>query len=139
MNKGFSLIEIIVVIGVVAVVIGFGVVTDLSAFRRDTFQTEEAKIVSILQKARSRAMSNIYDTNHGVCYIAPNYVIFKGNTCTTGDSIPANTDISSNGGTLFPAIVFNRLSGTTTGATIHITDGIKSDDIMINNEGTINW
>ena len=139
MNKGFSLIEIIVVIGVVALVIGFGVVTDLGAFRQDTFLTEEAKIVSILQKARSRAMANLYDTNHGVCYIAPDYVIFQGSSCAAGDSIPANIAIASHASTIFPTIVFTRLSGATTGATIHITDGTKSDDIIINNEGTINW
>ncbi len=138
-NKGFTLIEILVVIGIMTFILGFGVVTNLSVFKTDTFQTEEAKIVSLLQKARSRAMSNQYDTNHGICYIAPNYIIFKGNTCTAGDAIPASVAIASNAGTTFPTVVFNRLSGTTTGTTIHITDGVKSADITINNEGTINW
>ena len=133
------MIEILVVVAILIVIISFGTLVDFSAFTSDTFQGEEAKIVSILERARSRAMANMFDSNHGVCYIAPNYVIFQGSTCVAGESIPANDNIASHADTIFPTVVFNRLTGNTGGATIHITDGIKVEDITINNEGTINW
>ncbi|HEV7701961.1 MAG TPA: GspH/FimT family pseudopilin [Candidatus Paceibacterota bacterium] len=114
---------------------------DFSSFTKNSFEGEEAKIVSILERARSSAMANIFDRAHGVCYDSAqhNYVIFKGNSCTSTNSelIPANTSVSENTGTVFPAFVFSRLTGNTTAGTIHITDGVKSADIVINAEGAI--
>src|SRR3989344_1324426 len=139
---GVTLIEIILVIGILIFIISFWIILGFSFFTFGTFQTEESKIISVLERARSRSMANMFDTTHGVCYLAPNYVIFRG-TCIVGAStnelILANTNIAENSGTIFPTLVFDRLTGNTTGVTIHITDGIKSADIIINNEGTINW
>lgn len=141
-KKGFTLIEIIVVLAILTVIVSFGTVVDFSSFTSSTIENEESKIISLLQKARSRAMNNMNQTTHGVCYISPDYVIFEGTTCTSGEPIPANVNIASNGATIFPAVIFNQLTGNTNSATdiiIHITDGVKERDITINNEGTINW
>ncbi|MDE2399788.1 MAG: prepilin-type N-terminal cleavage/methylation domain-containing protein [Patescibacteria group bacterium] len=142
-QKGFTLIEILVVIAILIVVISFGMLVDFSSFTSSTFQGEEAKIVSVLERARSHAMANMFNTTSGVCYDATthSYVIFQGSVCTSTGSelIPANTNIAENPSTTFPTFVFSRLTGNTTGGIIHITDGSKSADITLNNEGTINW
>lgn len=138
-RKGFTLIEIIVAVAILAIVISFASFVDLNSFTGDNFLNERARIVSVLERARSRAMANLLDSNYGVCYIAPNYSIFEGNTCVSDETIPANTNIASNASSSFPTIVFNRLTGDTSGGTIHITDGTKQADITINHEGTINW
>ena len=140
-TTGFTLIEIIVVVSILIVIISFGMTIDLNAFKRDAFLAEQSKIVSVLTRARSHAMANMFDKNHGVCYIAPDYVIFQGSKCDNGESIPADPSIAttSNFLTSFPSIVFERLTGNTLPATIHITDGIKEGDITINDEGAINW
>ena len=139
---GVTLIEIIVVIGILIVIISFGIIVDFSSLTFGTFQTEESKIISVLERARSRSMANMFDTTHGVCYLAPNYVIFRG-TCIVGAStnelILANTNIAENSGTIFPTLVFDRLTGNTTEDIIIITDGVKTKEITINNEGAINW
>src|SRR3989338_2614791 len=139
---GFTLIEIIVVIGILIVIISFGIIVDFSSLTFGTFQTEESKIISVLERARSRSMANMFDTTHGVCYLAPNYVIFRG-TCIVGAStnelILANTNIAENSGTIFPTLVFDILTGNTTEDIIIITDGVKTKEITINNEGAINW
>lgn len=138
-NQGFTLIEILVVIAIMSVILSFGLAVDLNIFKGDSFRAEQSTIVSVLSRARSRAMANLFYDDHGVCYVVPNYVIFQGNTCLVAGSelIPANVNIIS---TFTPAkIVFKRLTGNTTGATIHLTDGIKSAYIIINNEGAINW
>ncbi len=143
-ENGFTLIEIIIVIAILVVIAGFGMSIDLNVFKMDSFQNEEAKVVAILEKARSRSMANMFNTAHGVCYVAPDYIIFRENDshCTSGVSsnelIPANTTIASNSSTVFPTISFNRLTGNTIGAIIHITDNIKTRNININNEGAIN-
>lgn len=139
---GFTLIELMIVIAITGMILSFGMTLNVNTIQGDTFLSERATVVSILERARSRAMANLFDTNHGVCYIQPNYIIFKGDSCTNTDSelIPANTNIISNSLNTFPEkIIFERLTGRTTEATIHITDGAKEADIIINNEGTINW
>jgi Tfp pilus assembly protein FimT len=140
-TQGLTLIEIIVVISVLMVIIAFGVVVDFSSFTSGTFYGEESKIVSALERARSRAMANMFETTHGVCYDAgeDSYVIFQGSTCAAGELIPANINIAENAATTFPTVIFDRLTGNTTGYTIHITDNIKSENIIINDEGAINW
>jgi len=150
-KQGLTLIEIMVVIGIVGIIISFGMVVDWSIINRDNFMVEQDKIVSILQKARSRAMANMClgagctdGKKHGVCYdsTSNSYVIFQ-NTCdplaSTSELIPANINISENSATDFPTFVFDQLTGNTTSDTIHIEDGIKITEITINNEGTINW
>ena len=143
-QNGFTLVEIVVVLSILIVIISFGMMVDFSAFKRDAFLVEQSKIVSILERARSRAMANMFDKDHGVCYITPDYVIFYDGDCDKSDEdevIPVDPSIAttSNFLTAFPTIVFKRLTGNTTGAAIHITDGIKNSDITINHEGAINW
>lgn len=151
-NKGFTLIEILVVIGILTVIISFGMIVDFSSFTSNTFQGEEAKIVSILQKARSRAMANMCigagctnGKKHGVCYDSANskYKIFQG---VASDPNPDKLDANSNitiSGPLFPCsssgIIFDQLTGNTTSTIVNLSYGAKSTVITINNEGTINW
>ena len=140
-HRGFTLIEILVVIAITGIILSFGMTLDVNTIKGDTFLAERTIIVSILERTRSRAMANLFDNNHGVCYIEPNFIIFTGNTCTNTDSelIPANTAIISNALTIFPEkIIFERLTGRTNKTTIHIEDGAKGKDITINNEGAIN-
>lgn len=145
MTKGFTLIEIMVVMGIFIVLVSFGTIVDLNVLKSDTLRAEESTVVSVLTKARSRAMSNYSGDTHGVCYLAPNYVIFKGNDCSASgsDLVPANTNIATASGFpgTFSPVVFNQLSGNVSGSTIDIIikDGVKEEKITINNEGTINW
>jgi len=153
-SVGFTLIEIVVVIAILGMILVFGLITNLNSFQRDTFRSEQSTLVSILEKARNRSMNNIFGSSHGVCYIAPNYIIFRGRTnclptSSVDELIPANTNIAnlSNFSTTFPTVIFSQLAGRlvpqltpiNNELIIHMTDGIKSADIKINNEGTINW
>jgi prepilin-type N-terminal cleavage/methylation domain-containing protein len=145
-NQGLTLIEILVVLGILALILAMTTVVNTDLFKGDIFRSEESTIVSLLQKARSRAMANMYDNTHGVCYdaVSDNYVLFR-TTCnpsaSTSERFPANVNISENSGTTspFPTFIFDKLTGNTTGGTIHISDGVKATDIIINNEGTISW
>jgi prepilin-type N-terminal cleavage/methylation domain-containing protein len=139
-KKGFTLIEIIIVIAVLATILSFGMTINLNAFTGDIFLAEQSKIVGILERARSHAMANMFESFYGVCYNSPNYIIFRNRTAclpvsSTDEIIPADTNIKIT----FPTIVFNQLTGNTTGASVNITNEIKSADIVINNEGAINW
>lgn len=142
-----TLIEIAIAIGIMTLIVSFSMVTDLNFLKSDALRSEESIIVSALVKARSRSMSNLFQSAHGFCYISPNYVVFRDSPTTrcvsgvtTNELIPANINIANNSSTIFPGpVIFSQLAGTTTDGIIHITDGIKSEDITINYEGRINW
>ena len=141
-HKGFTIIELLVALAILTVIISFGVIINFSAPANSTFDTEESKIVSLLGRARSQAMANMFESVHGFCYNKGDYVIFYDDTCdksNTDEIIPANINIAENSATILPIVIFDRLSGNTDGFTIHLEDGTRKADIIINNEGTINW
>ena len=75
------MIEILVVIAILLIIFSFGLSIDLGAFTRSTLQSERAKVVSVLERARSHAMANMYESPFGVCYNAGSYVIFHDGSC----------------------------------------------------------
>lgn len=147
--RGFTLIEIVITIAIFSMLLGMGLIMSMETFRGTIYRSEEGTIVSLFERARSRAMNNINQSSWGVCYIAPNYVIFKGSSCSAPavtDSIDANTSVASasNFSSKFPTVVFTQLSGTTTAPVgspfnLAVTQDSRSDVISINNEGTIIW
>jgi prepilin-type N-terminal cleavage/methylation domain-containing protein len=147
LNTGMTLVEIIVVIAVIGLIASLGLIVDLKSFKTETLHSEESRVVAILEKARSRSMANLNDDAHGVCYEAPNYVLFEEDdgcdaSASESELFDANANIanSSDYTTNFPTVVFEQLSGRLTSAeTITITDGIKTEIITINEEGAIHW
>lgn len=140
LSQGFTLVEITIVLGILTFIIAFGLFFDFNLLKSDLLRAEQATIISSLEKARGRSMNNMFESTHGVCYIAPNYIIFRGDTCAvsgTSEVIEGNEGIT----VIFSpsVVVFSQLAGTTGGATIQVSDGVKSANIIINNEGTINW
>src|SRR3989344_1363949 len=136
-QRGMTLIEILLVVGILGLILAFGMTVNFSAFTTGTLQGEESKIVSALERARSHAMANMNQTTYGVCYNVGNYVIFQGDTCpgTGSELISANTNIAEHSGTVYPTFVFDQLSGNeiTSEDTIIIEDDIKTETITINN------
>ncbi len=140
LNQGFTLIEILVVIAILMFILSFALIVDLNIFKSDSLRAEQRTLTSLLLKARSRAQNNMHNSPHGVCYIAPNYVLFRGTDCTISaesETTLADQSIVQNPGTILPVIVFSQLSGTTTETTLVITLGVKTKKITINHEGTI--
>lgn len=150
--KGFTLVEIIVVIAIFSILISLGVLMSMETFRGTFHRSERDTIVSLLEKARSRSMANINETSWSVCYIAPNYVIAKGSACTPAaafDSVEANPAVASASNfsrtpSAFPAITFAQLSGDASSLTIPVTITIKEpgrgdQTVQINSQGLIDW
>jgi prepilin-type N-terminal cleavage/methylation domain-containing protein len=139
---GFTLVEIVVVMAIFALLIGLGLFVSMDAYRGYSFRSERDVVVSELQKARSRAMANVYQTTWGLCYIAPNYIVFRGTTCAAGiatnEVLLASQSVTIAGLTP-PGIVFTQVSGTAAAAIITVTQNARTSSININNEGTINW
>lgn len=159
---GFTLIEILVVMGILVIVAGFGLFVSMDSFRGYSFHSERDSLISILQKARSQAVNNMCfgasactsGKAHGV-HIAVQggvltYTVFQGNTYNAADTlnevIPARYAAVAVGVGGFTDITFSPLAATTTptpitARTLHLYDsaGKDSSDISINAEGQILW
>jgi prepilin-type N-terminal cleavage/methylation domain-containing protein len=140
-NDGFALIEVMIVIGILAVIINLGIFLSLDFYRTYTFNADIDVVASIIHKARMRAVNNINQAKHGVHYDSGNHelIIFEG---THNPSDPTNEKISLSQrlGVTWPAdVVFNQNSGNSDNQTVIVSDGVKVVTITINEEGGINY
>ncbi len=128
---------------IVTLLVGFGLGINIDTYKGYLFRSERSILVSTLERARSRAINNFYETTHGVCYIAPNYIIFRGTTCAEGapsnEVIPENSVVTVTGLSQASPVIFDQLSGRTAEKQITLTGGGRTTEISINSEGTINW
>ena len=143
--RGFTLIEIVVVIALFTIITSLGLIMGLDAFRNTLHRSEVATVVSLLEKARSRAVNNIDQATWGVCYLAPNYLILKDSAAcdpaVATDKVEANKAVAtaSDFTHTFPVVVFSQLSGTTTPENFDVKEAARISTVSINHEGTIIW
>lgn len=145
-RKGFTLVEIMVVIAIMAMLFGIGLFMSFDFYRFYLLSSERDIAVGALEKARSRALANFFETSHGVHVDQDNYWIFRGSVyvagASTNEKIPGNTSVQKSGIT---DIVFDELTGVPTPACtpeclLTLTEGARPPKtISINNEGRINW
>jgi prepilin-type N-terminal cleavage/methylation domain-containing protein len=140
-SLGFTLMEILVVMGILAVLGTFGYLVTIDCYKSYAFNAERDTIVAILQKARSQSLANINESAHGVHFDSGQYVIFQGAAYGGGapfyQALPASFGITHSG---IIDVVFAQLSGDANpGGNLILGDGKRSETISINNEGQINW
>jgi prepilin-type N-terminal cleavage/methylation domain-containing protein len=147
--RGFTLIEVIIVIGIISILGGLSLFIDLNSYRGDAFRAERAALVTALQTARADALNNINENRHGVA-IHPSgyngYIIFEGDSYASSTHLldekmesSYSVDISS---TSPSEIVFDQLSGNANyDGNIVLIDPARqsSTTISINHEGKISW
>lgn len=140
---GFSLIEILVVISIIGLFIGFSE-SSLRLFRsqmnaRDTTST----YVQALHRAQRLAQSGRGDAPWGVMATTSRIVLYKGASYTTRDSVYdepyASTGAFEVSG--LTEVTFAKLSGipNTTGTTTIVVDTVPTTEVYINAKGTINY
>ncbi|HEY9585496.1 MAG TPA: prepilin-type N-terminal cleavage/methylation domain-containing protein [Candidatus Paceibacterota bacterium] len=95
-QAGFTLIEILVVVALLATISGFGLIVGMDSYRGYAFRADRDTLVSLLQRARSQSINNICIgascTNgkpHGVFIDATSgqYILFQGAAYATRDSV----------------------------------------------------
>ncbi|MEK7569735.1 MAG: prepilin-type N-terminal cleavage/methylation domain-containing protein [Patescibacteria group bacterium] len=131
MRRGFTLVEVLVVMGIVVLLFAGGYLVTVDTYGKNLLGSEEEKLVSILSKARSRAMNNIDATDHQVEILLDKYVL------DSDEEIERNEKIEISGIT---EITFEQLSGRPDEVgDIVLNDGTRTETITINQEGMINW
>lgn len=146
-RSGFTLIEIIVVLGIVFLIATSSTVLLFSVQSNNAREVIASEIVTVLRSAQSRSMSGESQSEFGVQFFPNKYVEFEGDTYVeegignTEHLLPVGTslsDIDFGGAT---AVCFNRITGEASNSgsvDINVTGrgGVKR--ILVNRLGTVN-
>ncbi len=166
-SRGFTLVEILIAIAILAVILSLGLFISFDFYRKYAFSSEKNIILSVLQKARSQSMNNIDEKQHGVHFFLDTgnnntltYTVFEcSSPCTeypgsnnSDFSVAASYKSSMSTPNLPFDVIFNQLNGdcvVSTGANpfncdpvnqqIILNDGSKTYNITVNSEGRIDW
>ncbi len=156
-TKGFTLIEVLIVIGLLAIIGGFSAVATLDNYRMSAFRDERKTLVTALQKARAEALNNIDQKAHGVAVLPSDhpsdYVIFEGDDYATADHdkdqlIPSSYSVELEAGSV-QEVKFAQLSAVAScdgvvcdgvaGITLHDPVRDTSVAVTVNREGRVDW
>ena len=125
MARGYTIIELLVVMGMFAIFFGFASLNLLSVRSRTSLATTVDVLVSDLRTQQVKAMNGDtgggpVDINYGIHFSSNSYTLFKG-TYSLGDpaNFIVNVDEASIDTTFSPPdeIIFNKGSGEVVGST----------------------
>ena len=145
-SRGFTMIEIVVVFGLIAVVGAFTLIFSMDAYRGSSFRSDRDLFVAGLQRARALSMNNMCSdslcsdgSSHGVKILSNGtYVIFEGaNYASRHQNTDSIFKFNTATTTTFNEIVFSALFGTASVDTIVLTGQGHSSTIKLNTEGRI--
>lgn len=125
-HNGFTLIEVVVVMGIFVILAGFATINLLRSQRSADLNSTTTSIIADIKQQQARSI--LGETSggssavvHGVYFESNRYTLFAGSTYTAGD--PANFVVNLSSGltltTAFPSsqVTFNLQSGEITGFT----------------------
>lgn len=152
-QAGFTLFEMIVVMGIITMLGTLSMIVGMDGFRAYTFRSERDMVVVALEKARSQSISNVCigggctdGKPHGVRVANGSYTIFQGASYGARDAAVDETIASQVGGVAVsgaPAneVVFSQLSGNVLlPVTFTLSDGAGHSSVIdVNAEGRIAW
>jgi prepilin-type N-terminal cleavage/methylation domain-containing protein len=145
--KGFTLVEVVIVIGILGAVVLFASILDFSSFFGSSQRAEVEQVATLLHKARADSMSNIGEAPHGLAIFPSDrpdsYVLFAGADYTADpdshEVFKASYKLEVESAPT--EIVFAPLSAATNNKTITLKDPNRQveSEIHIYEEGTIDW
>lgn len=143
-NKGFTLIEIILALSVMAILM-VSVSTVLYGFyRRLTLRTSADEVKSAVLKSQVSAVSISNNDFHGIHFDNDKYVIFKGDVYNPADpeneigSLPVGVNVTNITLDANDNVIFDKLTGepSITGS-LKLVSGSNEITFTINSEGTV--
>ena len=139
---GFTLIEILIVMGILVLVFGFAVASGLDFYGSQSLVAERDVVVNLLRTARGSALENINQSDQGVFIDSTQYVLFEGSSyASRNQSLDAIYPRSKGVTITGPGeIVFTALEGrSNVSGTISIASGNGNANVSVNSEGRVNW
>lgn len=148
-QKGFTYIELLVVVALFGIILSFGMVMNLGSVARSGVLQERDLFVSLLLTgARAQALANVGNTSHGIHIdnAQHRYILFEGDNYSEGAAHNRITPFTSEHITITHSadaenVLFERLSGDVhEGAGILTISGNGvTQQIIITDVGQIDW
>ena len=141
MNKGVTLIEVVIVLAIMGIVFSLGVPLTINHYQSYLLISERDNILGFLRRARTLALANRNSLSHGVYIESSQYSIFEGQNFLNRNSsldevFPKSQSVSIAGSS---EIIFAPLSATTAPVTLTLSNNNQNISIQINAEGGILW
>ena len=142
MKKGFTLIELMIVIALIFMFSGLTLPVGFNFYQESTLKDQARNLENSLRKAQAMAMTGRGDSNAGVRIEEGQYIIFEGESYEKSRedmTIPLPIALSINGP---EEIVFQKTTGLPIipeekPIIITLTFGSNSQEININSQGKI--
>jgi type II secretory pathway pseudopilin PulG len=138
--KGFTILELLLVIGAAIVIAALTVPVGVRFFQTQTLDEATSGIMETMRRAHNQAVFQKNDSAFGVKFLSGSYVLFQGNSYDTrtqseDESFEVSSGIATSG---IDEVVFAKLTGipNTTG-TLTVTSGSDSQTININAHGKV--
>lgn len=117
LSRGFSLVEVLIVIGIMALITSVMMFSG-TAFRQSQALHEATQVVlSVINQARAHTLSSIGYSQYGVRLESDRIIMFKGSSWPGTDhvttALPAGVSLSSVLAAGATEVVFRRVTGTT--------------------------
>jgi prepilin-type N-terminal cleavage/methylation domain-containing protein len=122
MKKGFSILEIMLVIAIIAILLAIVLPSLTKSRNTQALSASTEAVISVLNQARSKTLSSEKDTAYGVKIDSASVTLFVGTTYNAGTQTNIVTNLQNNitipSGNVSLAgggseVVFNRLTGAT--------------------------
>jgi len=142
-KRGFSLIELLLVIAIATIIFTFSSPFILNFYRTNVVNEAQSNIIDALQRARHYAVLQKNDNSFGVSFtgLADNYVLFQGTTYgedATEDEIFPYDGVTITSEPAIDEVVFSKLTGLPSAtSTIAVDFSGFSRYILIDNSGLI--
>lgn len=143
---GFTLIELVVVIGILGILLLVGITFTRVFIRQVDLDTTSQQILSTLQLAREQTLASEDESRYGVHFETSKYVSFKGSTYSATD--PDNKEYDLTAAEIYEInlggasdVVFDRVRGTTSNngnIKVRLTaETSRTETILINSSGQV--
>jgi prepilin-type N-terminal cleavage/methylation domain-containing protein len=132
MKKGFSIIEVLVVVALMAILTAIGATVFKKTSSTETLDKQAAQALSIVEEARNNALASLENTEYGIRFASSSVNMYEGKTYSSSVLLKSMnftggvyiSAVSLNGGG--NDVYFNRLTGEPS-ATGTVTFRIRND------------
>lgn len=142
MEKGFTVVELMIVLGIFAVLFAVGLPIGLDAYRNYLLNSETINLVSFLRRAQSLSFSNRNSSAHGLYLTPDKFIVFEGlnylsRNASQDQEFYRSTSVQISGP---QEIVFSSLSGNPNiSGELILGNLLNVQKIEINEQGVISW
>ncbi|MBU6501142.1 MAG: prepilin-type N-terminal cleavage/methylation domain-containing protein [Patescibacteria group bacterium] len=141
-ERGFTLIELVVVIALLAIIFGYVLQIGYQFYASQVLVSERDSIVNLLHRARSLALDNYNQANHGLYITDASYTVFQGNSYAARNADFDEVFNRAGGISLSgpSEIVFSAINGSSNvSGTMAFYNNTGGFSVSVNGEGRINW